>query len=530
MKKRIVSLLLTLAMLLSVLPAAAWASDNTVETFHSSVVNPLIGMEPPADIAEDSEEAAEPAAEGQHARLKAATYVSEETAIRQIRDAMVRRETNITVYVTRSNTSQAANTWANNLVYSACDYAYAAGITDGDYLRWCWGHFSMNGYGYGRNNYELTYSIRYYTTYEQEQAVISAMYQTFDALALAGTTDYAKVLRIYQYITGHVTYDYAGLNDMNEQIAIYGSNYQAVVPQRYFLPFTAYAALMNGTSVCQGYATLFYAMCRIAGVPVRVVTSDDHAWNIVCLNGIWYNVDATFDSNNPSSPRYFLKSANTFNDGMHVREYPFNTAGFEASYPTSSTDYVSHTRYWDVEESNYHISNIERVSELGLMNGVDADRPMFGPRDNMQRAMLVTVLYRAEGEPAVSGDSGFTDVPAGQWYTNAVAWAAEHNIVNGYEDGSFRPQGNLSRQELIKILYEYTRYKQLDTSKTNDLSAYTDRGQVTWALAAVSWSVGNGIVMGTSATELSPAANGTREQLATILSRYLDHYPSVLAA
>lgn len=530
MKHRILSLLLTLAMLLSVLPTAAWATDNTVEAFHSSAVNPLIGMELPVTTDEDTEEAAEPAVVGQRASLKAASYVSEETAIRQIRDAMVRRENSITVYITRSNMSGTAETWANNLIYSACNYDYAAGITDGDYLRWSWGYFSMNGYSYGQNSYALTYNVRYYTTYAQEQAVISAMYQAVDSLALAGTTNYAKVLRIYQYITGHVTYDYDGLNDMNEQIAIYGSSYQTKVPQRYFLPYTAYAALMNGTSVCQGYATLFYAMCRIEGIPVRVITSEDHAWNIVCLNGIWYNVDATWDAGHSTNPKYFLKSAASFNDGDHVREYPFNTASFEASYPISSTDYVSHTRYWDVEEGNYHIGNIERVSELGLMNGVDAERPMFGPSDNMQRAMLVTVLYRAEGEPAVSGSSGFTDVPTGQWYSNAVVWAAKNKIVNGYEDGSFKPQGNLSRQELIKILYEYSRYKKLDTSKTNNLSAYTDRDQVTWALAAVSWSVGSGIVMGTSATELSPTANGTREQLATILSRYLDHYPSVLAA
>ena len=115
-------------------------------------------------------------------------------------------------------------------------------------------------------------------------------------------------------------------------------------------------------------------------------------------------------------------------------------------------------------------------------------------------------------------------------YKEAVDVISEISVVDGYEDGSFKPQGNLSRQELIKILSEYSRYKKLDTSKTNNLSAYTDRDQVTWALAAVSWSVGSGIVMGTSATELSPTANGTREQLATILSRYLDHYPSVLAA
>lgn len=517
-------------MLLGALPASAWAANAEPETFSSSIYNPLIGTEMPADTAEDFEEAAAPAAEdGLHADLKAAAYVSEATAIRQIRDAMLRRESPITVYVTRSTMSGAANNWANNLVYSACDYAYAAGITDGDYLRWSWGHVKMSGSASG-NSYALTYSVRYYTTYEQEQAVIAAMYQTVDSLGLSGITDYAKVLRIYQYIISHVTYDYDGLADMNEQIAIYGSSYQSLVPQHYFRPFTAYAALTSGTAVCQGYAALFYAMCRIAGVPVRIVTSDDHAWNIVCLNGTWYNVDATWDSNNPSTLEYFLKSNSTFNEPSHVREYPFNTASFAQSYPMSSTDYVSHTRYWDVDESNYHIHNIERVSELGLMNGVDTDRPMFGPGDNMQRAMLVTVLYRIEGEPAVDGGSGFTDVPAGQWYTNAVSWAAKSGIVNGYGDGSFLPQSNLTRQELIKILYEYTRYKKLDTGKTNDLSGYTDRSQVTWALAAVSWSVGSGIVMGTSATELSPTANGTREQLATILSRYLDHYPSVLAA
>ena len=136
--------------------------------------------------------------------------------------------------------------------------------------------------------------------------------------------------------------------------------------------------------------------------------------------------------------------------------------------------------------------------------------------------LLVTILYRLAGEPEPGGDSGFSDVAAGTWYTDAVAWAAENGIVNGVNDTEFAPGDDLTRQQLVTILYRYAESKGYDVSASADLSGYPDAGQVQdYAQPAMAWAVAEGIVEGVDGN-LNPAGNATRAQIATILMRFCE--------
>ena len=137
--------------------------------------------------------------------------------------------------------------------------------------------------------------------------------------------------------------------------------------------------------------------------------------------------------------------------------------------------------------------------------------------------MIVTMLYRMEGEPEVSGAVTFKDVPAGRWYTEAVNWAYAKQIVNGYNAEKFGPDDNLTREQLVTILERYAKYKGLDVSKGEEayLTGFTDAAAISdWAVTAFRWAVDAGIIQGVTKTSLSPKTNATRAQVATMLMRY----------
>ena len=174
----------------------------------------------------------------------------------------------------------------------------------------------------------------------------------------------------------------------------------------------------------------------------------------------------------------------------------------------------------DVNEGDWFYDAVVYAYQNELMDGVGGNR--FAPNSETTRAQLVTILYRLEGEPAVSGDLPFTDVEAGIWYTDAILWAAQNNIVNGVSDTEFAPGDDLTRQQLVTILYRYAEAKGYDVSASADLSGYPDAGQVqTYAQPAMAWAVAEGIVEGMDGN-LKPAGNASRAQIATILMRFCE--------
>ena len=174
----------------------------------------------------------------------------------------------------------------------------------------------------------------------------------------------------------------------------------------------------------------------------------------------------------------------------------------------------------DVAEGDWFYDAVVYAYQNELMDGVGGNR--FAPNSETTRAQLVTILYRLEGEPAVSGDLPFTDVEAGIWYTDAILWAAQNNIVNGVSDTEFAPGDDLTRQQLVTILYRYAEAKGYDVSASADLSGYPDAGQVQdYAQPTMAWAVAEGIVEGMDGN-LNPAGNASRAQIATILMRFCE--------
>ena len=182
---------------------------------------------------------------------------------------------------------------------------------------------------------------------------------------------------------------------------------------------------------------------------------------------------------------------------------------------------VSGLPFGDVKSADWFYNDVKYVYEKGMMAGTAAD--VFAPNATTTRAMIVTILYRLEGSPAVTGTSAFVDVPAGQWYTDAVNWAAANQIVNGTSATTFAPNDSITREQMAAILYRYAQYKGYDVTKKADLSGYSDNGQVSaYAKDALAWANAAKLVNGMTDTTLAPQGSATRAQVSAILHRFCD--------
>ena len=184
------------------------------------------------------------------------------------------------------------------------------------------------------------------------------------------------------------------------------------------------------------------------------------------------------------------------------------------------------TPFKDVKEGKWYTEPIKYVYDNKLMNGMTDTT--FEPDTPMNRAMLVTVLYRSEGEPATTGKTPFTDLKAG-WYKKSVAWAYENKVVNGTTDTTFSPTTPITREQIATIFYRFAQFKGRDISARANLNTFPDGSKVAkYAKEAMTWAVGEGLITGTKAgsqTLLDPKGNATRAQVATILMRYLTATP-----
>ena len=187
---------------------------------------------------------------------------------------------------------------------------------------------------------------------------------------------------------------------------------------------------------------------------------------------------------------------------------------------------VNLSRFVDVDATAWYADSIRWAIENGVMNGVSPK--YFNPDGDTTRAMVATMLWRLEGSPVVSGEMKFVDVAEGTWYTEAVRWAASTGIITGSKIPAdttpwpmgFRPDDAVTREQLAAMLYRYAQYKKADVSASASLSNYGDAQAVSsWATSAMQWAVGSGIINGVG-SDLAPAGNATRAQVATMLMRY----------
>ena len=184
-------------------------------------------------------------------------------------------------------------------------------------------------------------------------------------------------------------------------------------------------------------------------------------------------------------------------------------------------DEITEADFSDVSSSDWFYDAVNYVFSKGIMVGVTENS--FAPNSSLTRAMIVQMLYSLEGSPEVTGTAPFTDVAIGQWYTNAITWAASNNIVSGMGDGTFAPNNNITREQLAMILYNYAQLKGNAVTASGNLAAFTDGNEVSdWAETAVRWAVGEGLMSGRGNGVLDPTETTTRAEAASMFMRFME--------
>ena len=207
-------------------------------------------------------------------------------------------------------------------------------------------------------------------------------------------------------------------------------------------------------------------------------------------------------------------------DGKYTFTMPSGKVTVEASFAEIAPEPLP---FGDVDDGDWFADAVRFVYENGMMNGVSETD--FAPHATTSRSMIVTILYRLEGEPVVDYAMDFTDVAGDAYYAEAVRWAASEGIVGGYGGGLFGAEDAVAREQLAVILYRYAVYKGYDVSigeDTNILS-YADFADLSeYAIPAMQWACGAGIVNGTSESTLAPQGEATRAQVAAMLMRFVE--------
>ena len=361
LSRRALGLLLSVLMLVSLFPVSAFAEEaagdehvqplvGTVETETVMPVAEAAQPEPAEElkadytyinplyqglISEDQLRKPEEGSDSQTYSLEAgAEYTSDEAlVVQQLRNELKQRsETIQLLYIMEGSADE--ETFKSELKLQSQSFwqqalAHTGVVTEGDYIAYQYGGYNGNMSAYKSDGlYYVTfnYTVTYYTTAEQESEMDTAAASVIATLALDGKSDYEKLAAIYGYICDNVTYDYANLEDST-----------------YLLKYTAYAALINKTAVCQGYAVLLYRLALMAGVDARVIAGigggGNHAWNIARIGSLYYDLDSTWDAGKSSSSyNYFLRCEANFTN--HTRNEEFTTAEFNSAYPMADADYV----------------------------------------------------------------------------------------------------------------------------------------------------------------------------------------------
>ena len=209
---------------------------------------------------------------------------------------------------------------------------------------------------------------------------------------------------------------------------------------------------------------------------------------------------------------------NPLGNGNYSFKMPRSRVKVEATFYCTGSELCPTHHLADVLVKAWYHDAVDYVVEHGIMTGTSATT--FEPNTTLSRAMVAQILYNLEGQPTVTGESTFTDV-SGHWAIDAITWAQKTGVVDGYEDNTFRPENNVTRQEFAQMMYNYAAYKDYDLSAKGDLSQFTDGDSVQeWAVTAVSWANGNALINGHDDGTLEPGGTTTRAQAASILMRF----------
>ena len=195
----------------------------------------------------------------------------------------------------------------------------------------------------------------------------------------------------------------------------------------------------------------------------------------------------------------------------------------EPDKPTEPTAPEWKNPFTDVSENDWFFESVKYANENGLMGGTT--NTSFAPNEPLTRSMLVAILYRVEGEPAVNKSIPFSDVKADMYYANATIWAQQNGIVNGVTENDFAPNSNITREQIAAIMFRYAKYKGYDVSvgESTNILSYTDAESISeYAISAMQYAVGSGLMKGKTETSINPQDNATRAEIAAILQRFLE--------
>ncbi len=486
-KKKLWNQMLSILLVIALLPVSALAELRPEDTAHPDVVNEFT-----ASVSHVNPEYARlgvrfPKPTADCMTMAETTVDTLEEAAEYLREQMENRVTEVSIVLPNYQfvDGDTMNADWETILYGA--FAHTGVPTQGDYILRHYGKCAGNLQYSSKVGATFSFTITYDTTQNQESKVeekIDELFTAWDAeYGFYDLSDYEQVKVIYDYICENVVYDYEHLLNLN-----------------YTLKYSAYAALINGTAVCQGYANLFYRMALEAGIDTRIIVGDGggpHSWNIVGLDDKYYYLDATWDA--PLAEKdypyeYFLLGSDNFcvdhtpeADNVldcDVTTYPIDTADY---VPTVEQDTLIDEAteaglllYFDtiaIEESLTRLNAakliaalaeleldstatlpfedcaglteeeqqiIATVCQAGLMTGYDATT--FQPANTLTRAMVALILYRAmnggvddEDIWDYADDGYFSDVANSTWYSPYVNYLASIGVIPTSEDGKFYP-------------------------------------------------------------------------------------------
>ena len=403
MKKRIISCILTALILASVLPANTFADSSVI---HRQIhINPLY-----KDVVDQKQ---------LFSTLNGALRLYSDTQPQEagsadeaaviLRKGMENREARIAIRCPAD-----AITPTDGILDEIVEKAMEeTGVpTQGDYIRWTYagwsGSYSLESDDEGLH-YVFVYDCEYYTTAAQEAELSEKIDSVLQSLDINDeSSDYDVICAVYDYICANVSYDYDNLND-----------------SEYLLKYTAYAAMINKTAVCQGYSALMYRMLQQKNIDCRLIPGSNHAWNIVAIDGVYYNADSTWDAGrDPKNYAYFLCGDSDF--AGHTRYSEYSTEEFYRLYPMAEKKYV-------VCPSHSYGAWVTTKAPTCTESGIET-RTCAKCGASEDRAIPATGHhYDAVATAPTCTESGYTThtCVCGLSYTDSYTDAASHNYKAG---------------------------------------------------------------------------------------------------
>ncbi|OOB77222.1 MAG: hypothetical protein BEN18_10770 [Epulopiscium sp. Nuni2H_MBin001] len=251
-------------------------------------------------------------------------------------------------------------------------------------------------------------------------------------------------------------------------------------------------------------------------------TGGSYVWDSAYFEG--FSPNSTASQNNAIEDTEAIEDIESLEEVTQETETSkVETVEVEELVPQDSAEnkVLKADNFNDIKQSSWYYWDVVNVSELGLMTGVSETN--WAPNENVTRAQLATILNRLDGEPIATATNKFADVVDNVWYTNSINWAVGADIYGGFEDGTFRPNDDVTREQLATIMYNYSVQSGLDVSIKGSLSNFSDSDKVaSWATPAVEWAIGAGILGGKDQNNLDPKGTATRAEMAAVMTRFIN--------